>query len=123
MNRGFAAQNLFGEFDYAGQIADAVVFWSLLSPEDYAKTEATRTRYLRININLEVRDKHTAEAVKARIPELRDTAIMTLSEKSVEDLTKPGGKINLRAEVFKRLEDSIPDGRLMNVYFSDLVIQ
>lgn len=86
-------------------------------------SQSRRTRYLRININLEVRDKHTAEAVKARIPELRDTAIMTLSEKSVEDLTKPGGKINLRAEVFKRLEESITDGRLMNVYFSDLVIQ
>mgnify|MGYP000243528343 CR=1 FL=1 len=65
----------------------------------------------------------TAEDVRARLPELRDTAIMTLSEKSVEDLNKPGGKINLRAEIFKRLEATIPDGRLMNVYFSDLVIQ
>ena len=86
-------------------------------------SQSRRARDLRININLEVRDQHTAEIVRARLPELRDTAIMTLSEKSVEDLNKPGGKINLRAEIFKKLEDSIPDGRLMNVYFSDLVIQ
>ena len=82
-----------------------------------------RPRYLRININLEVQDKITAEAVRMRLPQMRDAVIMTLTEKSVEDLSKPGGKMNLRAEIFKRLDESIPGGKLMNVYFSDLVIQ
>lgn len=82
-----------------------------------------RPRYLRININLEVQDKITAEAVRMRLPQMRDAVIMTLTEKSVEDLSKPGGKMNLRAEIFRRLDESIPGGKLMNVYFSDLVIQ
>ena len=85
--------------------------------------DSRRPRYLRININLEVKDKITAEAVKIRLPQMRDAVIMTLSEKSVEDLSRPGGKMNLRAEIFKRLDESIPGGKLMNVYFSDLVIQ
>lgn len=82
-----------------------------------------RPRYLRININLEVENKITAEGVRMRLPQMRDAVIMTLTEKSIEDLNKPGGKMNLRAEIFKRLDESIPGGKLMNVYFSDLVIQ
>ena len=85
--------------------------------------DSRRPHYLRININLEVQDKVTAEGVKMRLPQMRDVVIMALSEKSLEDLSKPGGKMNLRAEIFKRLDDSIPGGKLMNLYFSDLVIQ
>ena len=85
--------------------------------------DTRRPRYLRININLEVEDKITAEAVRMRLPQMRDTVIMTLTEKSVDDLNKPGGKMNLRAEIFGRLDESITGGKLMNVYFSDLVIQ
>jgi len=85
--------------------------------------DSHRSRYLRININLEVKDKITAEAVKIRLPQMRDVVIMALSEVSVEDLSRPGGKMNLRAEIFRRLDESISGGKLMNVYFSDLVIQ
>ncbi len=85
--------------------------------------ESRRPRYLRINITLEVKDKITAGSVKIRLPQMRDAVIMTLSEKTVEDLSRPGGKMNLRAEIFKRLDDSISGDKLMNVYFSDLVIQ
>lgn len=85
--------------------------------------DSRRPRYLRINITLEVKDKITAESVKIRQPQMRDAVIMTLSEKTVEDLSRPGGKMNLRAEIFKRLDESISGGKLMNVYFSDLVIQ
>jgi flagellar FliL protein len=85
--------------------------------------DSRRPHYLRININLEVKDKLTAEAVRIRLPQMRDVVIMALSEKSVEDLSKPGGKMNLRAEIFRRLDESISGGKLMNVYFSDLVIQ
>jgi len=85
--------------------------------------DSRRPHYLRININLEVKDKYTSETVQMRLPQMRDAVIMTLSDKSVEDLSRPGGKMNLRAEIFRRLDESIPEGKLMNVYFSDLVIQ
>lgn len=85
--------------------------------------DSRRPRYLRININLEVQDKMASEAVKSRLAQMRDVVIMTLSEKSVDDLSRPGGKMNLRAEIFRRLDESITGSKLMNVYFSDLVIQ
>jgi flagellar FliL protein len=85
--------------------------------------DSRRPRYLRVNISLEVKDKMASEAVKSRQAQMRDVVIMTLSEKSVEDLSRPGGKMNLRAEIFSRLDESITGSKLMNVYFSDLVIQ
>lgn len=85
--------------------------------------DSRRPRYLRINITLEVKDTATAESVKIRLPQMRDAVIMTLSEKTVDDLSRPGGKMNLRAEIFRRLDESISGSKLMNVYFSDLVIQ
>jgi flagellar FliL protein len=85
--------------------------------------DTRRPHYLRININLEVKDKLTAEAVRMRLPQMRDVVIMSLSEKTLEDLNRPGGKMNLRAEIFRQLDASISGGKLMNVYFSDLVIQ
>ena len=85
--------------------------------------DSRRPRYLRVNINLEVQNKTASDAVVSRLPQMRDVVIMTLSDKSVEDLSKPGGKMNLRAEIFRRLDESISGGKLMNVYFSDLVIQ
>jgi flagellar FliL protein len=114
---GLGASGLESELAERGELVDLEdIIVTLSSP-------SRRTRYLRININLEVRDRQTAEAVRSRIPEMRDSVIMTLSDKSVEDLNRPGGKMNLRAEIFKHLEESIPGGQLMNVYFSDLVIQ
>lgn len=85
--------------------------------------DTRRPHYLRININLEVKDKLTAEAVRMRRAQMRDVVIMSLSEKTLEDLNRPGGKMNLRAEIFRQLDESISGGKLMNVYFSDLVIQ
>jgi len=110
----------------AGLVEDVPPRGVMVGLEDIIVTlagDSHRPRYLRININLEVQDKITAESVKIRLPQMRDVVIMTLTEKSVDDLSKPGGKMNLRAEIFRRLDESIAGGKLMNVYFSDLVIQ
>ncbi len=80
-------------------------------------------RYLRININLELKDQVAATIATQRLPQLRDIVIMILSSKTVEDLTTPEGKKSLRDEIFRKLDERMPAGVLMNIYFSDLVIQ
>ncbi len=82
-----------------------------------------RTRYLRVNINLEVKDAMVAQVVTSRLPQLRDMVIMACSGKSPEDLTTPEGKKGLRDEIFRKIDEKMPEGTLMNIYFSDLVVQ
>ena len=83
------------------------------------RSEDRKPRYLRININLEVQSM----IVSQRLPQLRDIVIMILTEKTPEDLAHPEGKKGLRDEIFRRIDERMPPGILMNVYFSDLVVQ
>ena len=87
------------------------------------RSDGRKSRYLRININLEVQNQVAAQVVTERLPQLRDIVIMTLSDKSPADLSSPEGKKGLRDEIFRRIDDRMPPGILMNVYFSDLVVQ
>ena len=87
------------------------------------QSEPRNPRYLRIDINLEVKNQVAAEIVAQRLPQLRDIVIMTLSDKRAEDLAQPEGKKGLRDEIFRRIDERMPEGILMNVYFSDLVVQ
>ena len=82
-----------------------------------------KPRYLRIDINLEVKSAMIGEVVATRLPQLRDMVIMILSTKTAEDLSRPEGKKGLRDEIFRRLGEKLPPESLRNIYFSDLVIQ
>ena len=82
-----------------------------------------KTRYLRIDINLEVQNAMVAEVVKTRLPQLRDMVIMATSDKTAQQLSTPQGKKGLRDEIFRRVDEKMPSGTLMNVYFSDMVVQ
>ncbi len=85
--------------------------------------DSGRPRYLRLGVNLEVADAETASLVEARRPQLRDAVIMALSDKTPAMLSTPEGKKRLRDEIFRRTAEMLPEESLMNVYFSDLVVQ
>lgn len=85
--------------------------------------DSARPRYLRIGVNLELSDPSIVAEVDARRPEMRDAVIMTLSDKTAAMLATPEGKKRLRDEIFRRVAEKLPEGALLNVYFSDLVVQ
>jgi flagellar basal body-associated protein FliL len=85
--------------------------------------DSARPRYLRIGVNLELSDPSIVALVEARRPEMRDAVIMTLSDKTAAMLGTPEGKKRLRDEIFRRVAEKLPEGSLLNVYFSDLVVQ
>lgn len=86
-------------------------------------SDPRKPRYLRINVSLEIRDGSSAKRAVARIPQLRDIVIMILSSKSADDLASPEGKSALREEIFRDVAAQLPARALMNVFFSDLVVQ
>jgi flagellar basal body-associated protein FliL len=84
---------------------------------------AQSPRYLRIAIDLELTNQAAAQTAAARLPVLRDTAIMTLAERTAADLGRPEGMKGLRDELMRRLSERLPGEILRHIYFSDLVIQ
>jgi flagellar FliL protein len=87
------------------------------------KTAKGLPHYLRINVNLEVDRQATADLVVARLPELRDVVIVTLSSQNADELGTPEGTQLIRSELFRRLSEKLPPKSLRSIYFSDLVIQ
>lgn len=79
--------------------------------------------FVRINVNLEVADKKVADLVTRRMPQLRDIVILTISDKTARDLGTLEGKLALKSEIMEKVGESLPEGSLRNVYFSDLVVQ
>jgi flagellar protein FliL len=98
----------------------------LVNLEDIVVTlvsDPRKPRYLRININVEVPNAMIAEVVSSRLPQLRDLVIMIVSTMTPEQISTPEGKKGLRDEIYRRMDEKMPAGTLMNVYFSDLVVQ
>jgi len=79
--------------------------------------------FLRITVDLELLDQAASDLAATRLPVLRDTVIMTLSDRTVEDINRPEGMKGLRDELMRRLDERMPANALRHIYFSDLVIQ
>lgn len=110
----------------ADPVAEMPEMGVLVNLEDIVVTlvsDPKKPRYLRININVEVPNQLVADVVSSRLPQLRDLVIMTLSGKTPEQISTPEGKKGLRDEIFRRMDEKMPEGTLMNIYFSDLVVQ
>lgn len=83
----------------------------------------SRPRYLRTTIALEAADSKVQAMIEARMAEFRDAAIMALSHHGPEDLLSFEGKEQAKAEIKEALKGLMDEDELLNVYYSDFVVQ
>ncbi len=86
-------------------------------------SSADRPRYLRTNIAVEAADESAAALVTERMAEFRDAAIMSLSSHGASDLLSFEGKESVKAEIKEALKDLLDEGQILNIYYSDFVVQ
>ncbi len=79
--------------------------------------------FLRIDVNLDLNRKKAADQAAKRLPQLRDTIILTLSNKTGRELRTLEGKEALKVEIADKVGAILGEGSLRNVFFSDLVVQ
>jgi flagellar protein FliL len=87
------------------------------------RNDGSTKNYVRTTISVEVKDEAMAKVIEERLAQLRDAVIMTVSQKTAAELTTPEGTQTLRKQLTERLAEHLPEGSLLNIYFSDLVIQ
>ena len=80
-------------------------------------------RYLKTSIKLELNTKSVEEEIIQKMPLIQDDIIALLSNKSYEDIADISGKLRLRTQIMKRLNNIISGGEIQKVYFTDFVIQ
>ena len=56
-------------------------------------------------------------------PAIRDTMISVLSSKTFEEISTAKGKENLKNELVERINESLVDGKIVNLFFTDFAIQ
>lgn len=89
-----------------------------------ADTEAPR--YLRVTISLMVDDKNEVQEVvenATMLSKTRDVILQTLSRKRSDELIDEEGKNHLRSEILERLAPFYEEPRIVDVMFTEFVIQ
>lgn len=79
--------------------------------------------YLRVSIDLEVKDEASLAEVDERLVILRDSFISVLSSKRLSDLKRPRDKDALRDELLDLSHEVMDDKAVKNVYFTEFLTQ
>ncbi|NPB09141.1 MAG: flagellar basal body protein FliL [Thermodesulfobacteria bacterium] len=85
--------------------------------------DPTGHRYLRAKITLEFRNDEVYQKANERIPQINDAIIMVLSSKTVEEMLSPEGKMELRMELIRKLNELLGPNSIKNIYFTQFVVQ
>ncbi|MFZ1202610.1 MAG: flagellar basal body-associated FliL family protein [Desulfobacterales bacterium] len=81
------------------------------------------SRYLRVTMNLELKDKDTIALVQERLPLVRNGILMLLPSKKYADIATLEGKTALRAELAEKMNGFLKPHSVTNIFFTEFVIQ
>lgn len=81
-------------------------------------------RYLKVKIELEIPSEEVAPEIEKRLPQISDQIIMLLSSKTYEEVSTVAGKQALKQAMLASINKGLKkDCQLLNVYFSEFVVQ
>ncbi|MGI6036934.1 MAG: flagellar basal body-associated FliL family protein [Limnochordia bacterium] len=80
-------------------------------------------RYLRARLVLEASDQKVLEELETRAPQVRDRIIKILRSKTVEEINEPQAAERLQKEIIDQLNPLLNQGEVIDIYFTDLVVQ
>jgi flagellar FliL protein len=85
--------------------------------------ESGGTRFLLLSITFQVKDAATAEAMKLRDAELRDAVLVTVGNRTVDQLASVGVRDSLKHELQAAAKKLFRKNVVKRVYFPQFVIQ
>jgi flagellar protein FliL len=81
------------------------------------------TRFLMATVAFEVADEKMAATLKERDVQLRDAVISALEGDTLDELTHPGGRDSVKAQVARAVKPLTSDVRGLRIYLPQFVIQ
>ncbi|WFS62147.1 flagellar basal body-associated FliL family protein [Pseudodesulfovibrio thermohalotolerans] len=80
-------------------------------------------RYLKLGVEVEVRDSDAQAALTKYEAKIKDTLLLLLSSKTYDGLSTMQAKVELKQEIADRLNQIIGNGGVLRVYITEMVIQ
>lgn len=85
--------------------------------------DADADRYLKVVMNFELSDPLAVAELEQIKPKVRDVVLSVLTVKSFKDLNNFEGKQRLKEEIAMRLNNHLTKGKIVQVYYTDFVVQ
>jgi flagellar FliL protein len=80
-------------------------------------------RYLKVKVELEMVAPTIKNEIEGRLAPIRDSILILLSAKTLQDIQDVQGKNALKDEILGAINKNIPPGKIAKVYFTDFVVQ
>jgi len=80
-------------------------------------------RYLKVKVELEMAGPAIKAEIEGRLAPIRDSVLILLSAKTLQDIQDVQGKNTLKDEILVAINKNIPPGKITKVYFTDFVVQ
>ncbi len=80
-------------------------------------------RYLKVKVELEMVGATVKPEIDGRLAPIRDSILILLSAKTLQDIQDVQGKNTLKDEILGAINKNIPPGKIAKVYFTDFVVQ
>lgn len=78
-------------------------------------------KVLKVNMELEVKGQEVIQEIDNRKAQIRDFIIIILSSKSYDEVSTKEGKDALRNEIKDNVNSFLSKGKIMSVYFTELI--
>jgi flagellar FliL protein len=85
--------------------------------------DAEADRYLKVVMNFELSDPLAVAELDVMKPKVRDMVLGVLTVKGFKDVNNFEGKQRLKEEIAMRLNSQLTKGKVVQVYFTDFVVQ
>ena len=105
------------------QEEEAVKNNALVAFEPFIVNLLSPGRYLKVTMHFELKDAGSQRLVLQKIPVLRDVVITLLGSKSLEAVSGPEGKFQLKDEILFRANQAMGGDVFKNIYFTEFVMQ
>lgn len=79
--------------------------------------------YVKASLSLELNKEEALEETNKRMPQIRDSILLLVGNKTYEELQDLQGKKQLKAELVSKINSFLQNGRVKAIYFTDFVVQ
>ena len=79
--------------------------------------------YVKASLTIELTNEPVKEELNQRMPQVRDSILLLVGNKTYEELQDLQGKKQLKAELTSKINSILQTGKVKAIYFTDFVVQ
>ena len=79
--------------------------------------------YVKASLTIELTNEQGKAEAEKRMPQMRDSILLLVGNKTFEELQDLQGKKQLKAEIISKINSFLKAGKVKDVYFTNFVVQ